>query len=55
MKKPGRNRGKQRNLDVKRSGECSGYECKDKFYSSDKIEDWYEGKSKIANRAPFLF
>lgn len=50
-----RNRGKQRNLDAKRSGECSHYESKDKFFYSDNVEDWYQGKSRLAAKAPNLF
>lgn len=43
-----RNRGKQRNLNSKRSGECSDYKFKDTFFYSTNVKDWYESKSKIS-------
>lgn len=50
-----RNRGKQRNLDAKRSGECSDYKTHDLFLWSSDVKDWYESKSKIAQKSPNLF
>lgn len=50
-----RNRGKQRNLDSKRSGECIDYKFKDTFFYSTDVRDWYESKSKIVMKAKNLF